>query len=402
MGWSAVQSYQGPVVGMAVDVFRSQGTNALPFLIGELMGSTQESALGEFLDGVNNELPQALKLPRVERTMRRDAALGVLAQLDLRLADLLPAAEPLLKSTDSAVNAAAIRALGCVRRDPGEAALELRRYAGSTNSIEVLAALKALVELGSAATNAIDEILRIKASPARYSEINPLLSACGPAAASALPALENEWNVAKDKWGRLKLAITLCRLRPKHPEAWAFLESVARGQETKVPFRNHPIDLIQALRSIPVGDTQFTPLLLEMGRSQADEGRMRAREIMDALNRNDPAAADRYVREQMDSVGRTNRLLRTRLAFQLLRVQPTNATARAELLSAAESKDDRIHPGFVLQALAVVEDPPEGIRRLLETMIDDPTQRPELRAEMVRRLKWVRLREELKAARPRP
>jgi hypothetical protein len=35
-------------------------------------------------------------------------------------------------------------------------------------------------------------------------------------------------------------------------------------------------------------------------------------------------------------------------------------------------------------------------------MIDDPTQHPELRAEMVRRLKWVRLREELKAARPRP
>jgi hypothetical protein len=345
---------------MAVDVFRSQGTNALPFLIGELMRSTQESALGEFLDGVNNELPQALKLPRVERTMRRDAALGVLAQLDLQLVDLLPAVEPLLKSTDSAVNAAAIRVLGCVRRDPGEAAMALRPYVGSTNSIEVLAALKALVELGSAATNAIDEILRIKAGPARYSEINPLLGACGPAAASALPVLENEWNAAKDKWGRLKLAITLCRLQPKHPEAWAFLESVARGQETKVPFRIHATDLIQSLRSIPVGDAQFTTLLLEMGKPQADEGRMRAVEIVDALNRNDPAAADRYARELMDSVGRTNRSARTRLAFQLLRVQPTNAMARAEMLRVAESKDDRNRARSAVQALAVVEDPPDG------------------------------------------
>lgn len=396
------QTYQGPEVGMAVDVFRSQGSNAVRFLVGELVRSEEDSAVGEFLDEVNNQLPRSLRLPWVERRTRKETALKVLAQLDLRLSDLTPVLSPFLQSSQSVVQAVAIRSLGCVRRDPGEAAMALRPYAGSTNSMEVLGALRALVGLGSAATNAIDEILRIKASPARYAEINPLLGACGPAAASALPVLEDEWNVAKDKWGRLRLAITLCRVRPKHPEAWAFLESVARGQETKVPFRIHPTDLVQALRSIPVGDAQFTSLLLEMGKSQVDEARTRTGEIMDALNRNDPAAADRYVRELMDSVGSTNRSLRTRLAYQLLRVQPTNAMARAEMLRVAESKDDRNRARSAVQVLALVEDPPDGIRRLLETMIDDPAQHPELRAEMLRWLKRIRLREELKAARPRP
>jgi|GEM_PF-4395082 len=379
---------------MALEVFRSQGTNAVPFLIAELVRSTRNSAIGDFVEEVNELLPQGLNLPGVERRVRREAALGVLAQLDLGLADLLPGLEPHLKSTEPDVVRTMIRTLGCVRRQPGEAAIELKKYLASRDRAEIWVAIRALESLGSSATHAVTEVLQIGVK-GRNPSVLKIVGACGLAAEAAVPELEQQWRESTDRGERMRLAITLCRIRPGHPEAWAFLESVARGEQRKVPLRLYPIEIARSLRGLKVQDPEFAPLLLGIVKSETNGVGSVVMEVADALNEADPRAADRFLRERILGVGATNTHLRSVLAARLLKLQPTNAFACGELLKYARTAGNTGASIIAVQALAYSSTSDEAVGAMLEAKIQDPKQHPLIREALARRLQWVRLRQQL-------
>jgi hypothetical protein len=395
--WALGKPNQGPVVGMAVDVFLSQGTNAVVLLVGELKRSTEDSALGEFLDGINNELPKAFRLPWVERRTRKEVVRMLLEQLDLRLADLLPALEPLLKSPDTFVKTAAIQSLGCVRLDQAEAAIELRKHAGSTNALQSRAAIKALTSLGTAATNALEEILLFAAKVAPHPDVDAVLRVCGPAAEAALPMLEESWKAGTDKAGRLNLAITLCCVRPGHPEAWAFLESIARGQGNLGVSGDPSMDLVRAVGNVGVGTRQFTPLLLEIAKRHRKGGGSTVLAVVDALIRIDPAAADPFLQELMTFFQETDPSSWTTYAGMLMWHQPTNAFVRELMLRHAMAEEKTSLPVFAILGLAASPNTPDEVRLKLEGMVANEEQYPQFRDPLVGSLKWVRLREELKS-----
>lgn len=392
--------FGGPTMGMAVTVFEHSGNRAAPFFADELLRSSRDSPLAEFLEEMNRRLPPSMKLPGLEREERVGAALGLLERARVPLADLEPALEPLLTSSQPWVRGVGIRALGCARDESGAVVRRILPYLRSADTREVRSALKALERHGESAVLAVEDLLRLHEAKLVMPALRSLLGACGPMAERALPGLEAEWRTATDGNTRVELALILCRIRPGHPEAWPFLEAIARGERRSMPDRIQPMQVARGILRLRVRDPQFVPLLQEILRKETNDLR-NPLEITRSIQWADPGVVDRYLRGVAEGLQATNRILATMVMSRLLAYQPTNTFARDALVrecAAAEDSADIVKL-WAFRSLCACGDLTPELRQSMETWANDATRHETIGKELRGYVRWVKLRETLAAER---
>ena len=395
--------FGGPTLGMAVTVFAHSGNRAVPFLADELLRSSRDAPVSEFLEEMNRRLPPTMKMAGLERQERVEAALGLLARAGVPLSDLEPALEPLLSSSQPWVRGVGIRALACARDESGAVVRRILPYLRSADTTEVRSALKALERHGKWAVLAAEDLLRLHEAKLVMPVLRSLLGACGPSAERALPGLEAEWRAATDRTARLDLALVICRIRPGHPEAWPFLESAARGEKRSLPDRIQPMQLARQIRHSRIGDLQFVPLLQEVLRHETNDLR-NPLEIAGCIQWADPGVADRSLRGLAKGVGETNRFLATLVMSRLLAFQPTNVFAREALIREVSAPDEPGGVGKVwaIRSLCACGDLTPTLCEKLEAMANDPKRHASLSTELRGYVRWARLRETLGAESAKP
>jgi len=406
MAWTMVEEqpgalvFGGPQLGMVVTVFAHSGNRSVPFLTDELVRSSKDSPLAEFLEEMNRRLPPAMKLPGLERQERVDAALGLLEQARVPLSELEPALEPLLASSQPWVRGAGIRALGCAPDESGAVVRRILPYLRSADTTEVRSALKALERQREWAVLAVEELLGLHEAKMVLPALRTLLGACGPAAERALPGLEAQWRAANERSTRLELALAICQIRPGHPEAWPFLEAIARGERRSLPDRIQPMQIANTIRHMRIRDSQFVPLIQELARKETNDLR-NPLEIARSIQWADPGATDRYLRGVAEGLQATNRVLATMVMSRLLAYQPTNTFARDALVREfASTKDSAdIIKLWAVRSLCAAGDLTPELRRSMETWANEATRHETIRKELRGYLRWMKLRETLAAER---
>lgn len=400
-----------PEIARALDAFRALGTNAVPFLLDQRLPRQHEPLATRVIGFLRRNLGLGTRFRPGDAFQFHGMTAGnVLTYLDVPCPVLLAHLEPFLASTNAQVRGAAIAALGHAGHDWEAILGRLRGWLDPADPDAAANATYAVARFGRAATNLVDELVRLAgvASPPHWLPL--ALGNCGPAAGAALPVVEQRWRphdpagsqdaaVGKVPYavvggGRLPWALAQARIRPGDPVAMDFLRAVARGEWAGHPERIKPTDLARNLAEVREDGAMFAVVAEEiLDAPNARPGGLRSL-AYELLSRWDPAGADRRLREEITGADSFHTAVNR--AVQLYRLQPTNALARAFLIGAARTNamlSVMASGAFVSRGDAAPE-----LEQALRGHLADPEVAPGLRPMLGKR---VQAMEDLRRRRPR-
>jgi hypothetical protein len=358
--------WRPPEMARALAAFDASGTNALPFVLSQLIPPERDPLGKQFEVAMRRILRQRVPPSRVF-DFSSTAAGNLLAYLAAPAPVLIRHLEASLASTNTRVRDAAIRCLGYAGSEHALVAERLRPWLDPADPSAAAAAVFAASNLGSSANLLAEDLVRLAGRASRIHRLPEALGHCGPAASNALPAVERLRAQATGS-ERVQLAVLLCRLQPEHPEAMSFLRDVARRAETASPSECKPVHLARALVEVrEERGRQFVPVIRDL--LESDNGRTVEELGWELLSRFDPGEADQRLRSRIESA--PDPAAAVHEASRLLQLQPTNAFARAWLVAAAQTN------GFLAliasrTLIAHGSNPPPEVEAALQRLQSDP------------------------------
>ena len=328
------------------EALRQMGTNAVPYLVGALLNTNQDSSPRKFYQEFVDRLPSGLqeRLPvLVSAQRRRDKAADALFYTKPPAPVLLPLLTNALQSPDVTARRHALWVLGGVGDGAGAAVPSLVKGLKDQDPHARIIAAQSLKFLGSEVTAAVPDRIDALGDPTtRWNSVSALGNA-GPDASPAIPSLRQLMETTTNTW-RPSIAAAIYKIDPSQSDAFTMLRNFLKQRDDP----RLRAAAIHTLRDLGSAASNAIPDMLETLR---DPNRDLWHAAYDALLKiaADPRVVVPVLLEKVANTSRTNQETRLNAAADVVRVDPTNLTAQAVLIQFVKSKS--LFRGYAIEVL---------------------------------------------------